>query len=207
MPSTCEARTKRAVQRPPTRARITTWPNFRDHRKSVAGPLLALLCRLQRKHGWTYVAEAGLRKMLCEDTGHMPGMDTVRRALDRLEELGYLHQVWLLKGGVMPDGGETYAGIRLIRVAMSRDERHSFLARARARARHREGRETTTGRVNHRALFDLMTVQKSAAPSAAAPPVDVDARRRENVAAVSALMASWAAQGLDPNTGQPLKPS
>jgi len=200
MPSTCPtARTKRTVQRPETRTAIpkTTWPNFRDHHKSVDRALLDLLCNLQRGHGWSYVAEAGLRKMICEDTGHMPGMDTVRRALDRLAMLGLLHQVWLVKGGVLPDGDVANAGVRLLRVAMSRAERHSFIARA----RRKDGREKTTGRVNHRALFELMTSQPAAKPLP--PKSNWHELRRIAQDKQHRLLAEWTAQGLDPNTGKP----
>jgi hypothetical protein len=186
MPASC-----RAVTRPETREIVprTAWPNFRDHGKSVDAALLRVLCNLQRAHGWSYVTEAGLRKMICEDLGHMPGMDTVRRALDRLAWQGLLHQVWLLKGGVLPDGNVASAGVRLIRVALSRAERASFLARV------RRGREKTTGRVNHRALFDLMSAQRKLAPPT--PPVAdatrmLEERRRAQLAAARELEARWA---------------
>ena len=197
-------RCRRTVSRPKTRAIVprTTWPNFRDHRKSVDHPLLALLCKLQQKHGWSYVAEAGLRKMICEDTGHMPGEDTVRRAIDRLEDkYGLLRQIALKKGGVLPDGRVASAGVRLIRVAVSRAERNSFLARARDRARRKQGRETTDGRVNHRALFELMTVKRKIAPPTPAPADAARAfeeRRQAALIAARELGARFAAEDEDP---------
>jgi hypothetical protein len=133
-------------------------PSFRASGRTVDAPLLRLLQNLQARHGWAHVTEAGLRKMLAEDTGLRAGEDTVRQALDRIAAQGTLHQVWLVKGGVMPGGEVTYAGVRLVRVAMSRAERTSFAARARGR------REMATGRVNHRQLFALMTAQKTLAP-------------------------------------------
>lgn len=174
---------RRTVTRPETREIVprTAWPNFRDHRKSVDAALMHLLCNLQRAHGWSYASEAGLRQKICEDVGHMPGMDTVRRALDRLAELGLLHQVWLLKGGILPNGDVASAGTRLIRVAMSRAERHSFIARARNR-----GREKSTGRVNHRALFELMTAQRTVAP----PPPPLDAARVFEERRAAAVLAA-----------------
>lgn len=185
---------KRTVDRPATRARVTSWPNFRDHSRSVDESMLRILCRLQQAHGWSYATEAGLRKMVCEDTGHMPGMDTIRRALDRLAAQGLLHQVWLLKGGLMPSGAVSTAGVRLIRVALSRAERQSFHCRARGK------REKTTGRVQHRALFELMTSKAKVAP----PPAPPDAahvfeqRRREALAAAHELARRFADEDAPP---------
>jgi len=187
MPALClhaAARQRRAIRRPKTREAVpkNECPNFRDHGKSVDAALLRLLCNLQKKHGWAYVSEASLRKMVAEDTGHLPGQDTIRRALNRLEQKqGLLHQVWLVKGGVMPDDPEQVvnAGCRLIRVALSRSERYSFLAQARLRAKRRTGRETTTGRINHRAMFELMTLQQAApSPKAEPAPLVFEIKRR-----------------------------
>lgn len=154
----------RVVARPGIRAAVprTAWPNFRDARKTVDRPLLYLLVRLQRRYGRAYVAEAALRKMICEDTGHMPGMDTIRRALDRLAGRGLLYQEHLVKGGILPDGSTAYAGMREIRVALSHAERLRLMDRA----RRKEGRVRSVGmRVDHRQLIELMTIKRSVAPS------------------------------------------
>lgn len=194
---------KRTIERPKTRETLgkyrartgTAAPGFRERRKSVDAPLLRIVGNLQKKYGWTYVAEAGLRQMIYADTGILPGQDTVRRALNRLARLGYLHQVDLEKGGVMPGGGVADAGVRLIRVAMSRAERHAFMARSRNKKR-----EKTTGRVNHRAMFELMTAKREVAPTPA--PADgqrvFEERRQAAIIAARKLQLDFAALDAKP---------
>lgn len=183
---------KRTVDRPTTRQPGRDWapdlPGFRERGRSVDDALLRILCRLQEAHGWSYATEAGLRKMVAEDTATKPGQDTVRRALDRLAAQGLLHQVWLLKGGLMPSGKVCTAGVRLVRVALSRAERSSFLYRARGK------REKTTGRVNHRALFELMTAKGKLAPAPAPPDAArvFEERRRAALEAAQELARRFA---------------
>jgi DNA-binding PadR family transcriptional regulator len=158
--------------------------------------LLRILQSLQRRHGWAYVSERVLRELFEQDTGHAPGVGTIRAALDRMSAQGILHQVWLLRGGLLPDGRVATAGTRLVRVALSRAERHSFMARAAGYERaFREGRarrrrETTTGKVNQAALFQLMSaardVRRPPAPETGASEFE---RMREGALAKLAALA------------------
>jgi len=173
------------VERPGTRAVVprTLWPNFRDTGGSVDYALLRILENLQRRWGWSHVTEAGLRQMVCEDTGKMPGVGTLPAALERLSAQGLLYQEWLIKGGVLPNGEVATAGVRLVRVAASRSERRAFLGRrpkpARGRRKLRAPRRVmTTGlRVNHRAVFLLEGAAAKPAPAPSAPAVDFERMR------------------------------
>ena len=176
---------KREVDRPQTRAVVprTAWPNLKEHGKTCEWHLLRILQNLQRGHGYAYITEAGLRTQFCEDTGHMPGVGTLPAALERLERQGVLHQLWLLKGGIRPDGIETTVGMRLIRVAMNRAERQNFAHRRRA------GRERTLGlRVQHRQLFELMKAKKDVPkPAPDTSAADFERRRGEQLEALEAF--------------------
>lgn len=176
---------KAEIKRPRTREVIprARCPNFRDAGRTVDAPLLKVLCSLQKKHGEAFASEAGLRFMIAQDTGHMPGLDTVRRALDRLEAQGLLAQVHLLPGGVRPDGAVCTYGTRLVAVPQCRRERRGLRARARA---------PETRRVNRRALFELgaarAQVAKAITPApAASSGVDFERRRRAQLEALAAL--------------------
>jgi hypothetical protein len=183
------SRKKRNVDRPETRAKVPrsgpgSWPNLRDHRLTVDREALRILVNLQRARGWAYITDAGLRVAFCEDTGHMPGVGTMYAALERMRALGLLHVVWLLKGGLRPDGEPATAGMWLIRVALNRGERQSFFGR------YKRAREKTTGRINHRAVFELMTSKRAAAPAPPAStlgPSDFERRRDEQLARLRAL--------------------
>src|ERR1700682_3720959 len=90
------------------------FPNFRDHGKMVDRPLLDLLARLQKRYGEAWASEDGLRRMICEDVGHMPGVDTIACAPERLERQGAVRQFWLKPGGIKPDGSPCTFGTRLV---------------------------------------------------------------------------------------------
>ncbi len=151
----------------------TEFPNFRDHAKTVRGPLLKLLINLQRRHGETFAAESGLRQMLCEDTKHMPGVGTVPHNLRKMEDEGIIWQEWLYGGGLKPDGEPCDFGMRLIRVAFNRQQRFAFAARAKARNR----RQGVTRNVELRKA----TVEQ-ARKHLASTVRDLDANERERAA-------------------------
>ena len=71
------------VRRPGTREVFprTEAPNFRDAGMMVDAPLLNVVASLQKRYGEAFASEAGLRQMIAQDTGHMPGVDTIPRAL------------------------------------------------------------------------------------------------------------------------------
>jgi hypothetical protein len=130
------------VRRPGLRERVSRLeiPNFRDDRGGAVAPhLLRLLQRLQRRHGETWASESGLRHMIAQDTGHMPGVGTVPAVLDRLQRDGLLEQVWILGGSLLPSGEPAHHGTRGIHVAQDRAERRAIRARNRRR-RFRERR-------------------------------------------------------------------
>jgi hypothetical protein len=154
----------------------------------VDGPLLKVLASLQRRYGESFASEAGLREMVCGDTGHMPGVDTIPCALERLEEQGVLAQEWLTPGGIMPDGAPCTYGTRLVRLAVNRRERFAFRRRARARNR----REGVSHRVVRRELGDAQHVIRGAiAPPPEARQVAADRKRETDLARLAELAESW----------------
>jgi hypothetical protein len=168
----------------------TEHPNFRDSGKLVTGPLLNVLGSLQKRHGEAFASEGGLRKMICEDTGHMPGVDTVATALERLEAEGLIAQEWLMAGGIKPDGSQCGRGTRLIRLAANRRERFAFAARARSRNR----REGITRRIDHHALRTLTQARASITSQVAPPPnpqQDFERARNEALAMAAELAEQW----------------
>jgi hypothetical protein len=178
---------------------ISEHPNFRDHGRTVDAPLLRVLANLQRRHGECFASEAGLRRMICEDVGHMPGVDTVPCALERLEAQGLLEQRWLKPGGILPDGSVCTHGTRLVIVPRCRIHRRGLAARAR--------RDGTTNRVQERMLQTLEQARASAMKPP--PPADDRARalerkRAEDLARLAQLADAWAledaAKGRPPDT-------
>jgi hypothetical protein len=172
------------IARPRTREVIprARCPNFRDAGRTVDAPLLKVLANLQKKHGEAFASEAGLRHMIAQDTGHMPGTDTIRRALERLEALGLVAQVWLKPGGILPDGGVCTYGTRLVHVPACHRDRRALRARAR--------RDGETRRVHRRALAELGSARAQVAAiltPAPAPAVDFERRRRAQLEALAAL--------------------
>lgn len=184
-----------------TRERVSTseHPNFRDHGRTVDAPLLNVLASLQKKHGESFASEAGLRRMICEDVGHMPGIDTVPSALERLEAQGLLEQRWLKPGGILPDGSVCTHGTRLIIIPRCRRHRRGLAARAR--------REGTTNRVQHRMLETLEQARRGAFRPLASTDDRVRAlerKRAEDLARLEQLGEAWAledaAKGRPPDT-------
>ncbi len=160
-------------------------PNFRDHGKMVDRALLKVIGSLQKKHGEAFASEAGLRRMICEDTGHMPGVDTIPTALERLERQGVVEQRWLKPGGVLPDGSPCTHGTRLVFLPQCRHDRRAL----RARANRREG---VTNRVDRRALETFTEARATIAKHVAAPDnrqQDADRKRREDLARLAELDA------------------
>lgn len=189
-----------SVRRPRTREIISTarHPNFKSAGRTVDSALLRIVGNLQRRHGEAWASEAGLRQMICEDTGRMPGLDTIRRALSRLGRQGVLEQVWLRPGGVLPDGSVCTHGTRLILLPQCR--------RARLGLAHKARREGETRRVQRRMVATLAGARASAfkpmAPPAASAEraADLDAKRRADTARLAELARQWQE---DPARGRP----
>jgi hypothetical protein len=177
------------VAPPRLRARdvVRDRPNFRDHGRTVDRPLLDLLVRLQARHGRAYASEAGLRRMICADTGHMPGVTTVQKALRRLGAQGLVVQVWLRAGQIMPDGAVSTHGTRLVFAPQARRARRAAIA-WNARQDRRAGYET---RMTARRASEL--VGKIAAPPAAPPRPTVDPFAAERARQL-ATAEEWAKQ-------------
>jgi hypothetical protein len=175
------------VVRPRTREVIptTVHPNFRDHGKTVDAPLLRNVGNLSRKNGEAIASEAGYRKMICEDTGHMPGVGTIPAALDRLAKQGLLQQVWLKPGGILPDGSVCTHGTRLVVLSVNRRER--VTARA-------ANRRATAVQRRYVAQDVQAALQRVAKPKALTPqPTDDEARqnREELLRRARELGAQW----------------
>lgn len=183
----------RPFTRPRTRERVTGVPNFRDHGMTVDRWLLALVGRLQARHGEAWASEAGLRFMIAQDTqretgdAHMPGLDTVRRALERLERRGLVLQTWLLPGGVLPDKSTCTHGTRLLTIPR--------LWRDRRVVRTRNRREGITNRVDGRALHTLEQARAAIAakvtPAPDARELAAARKRDEDRLRLAELAAKW----------------
>jgi hypothetical protein len=157
----------------------TLWPNFRDHGRTVDRPLLRVATNLQRRYGRAWASEGGLRKAICEDTGHMPGKTTISKALVRLAVQGLVVQVWLVAGQILPTGEVCTHGTRLVWVPKGDRGRR---AAARFNAEQPDGRQYRTRNVG----FDVrhLTAKLGGAerPSLPpAPPVDYRARALEQL--------------------------
>jgi hypothetical protein len=88
--------------------------------------LLKNVANLQRKHGEAWASEAGMRKMIGEDSGHMPGPSTVPKAVRRLAKHGLMLYRSLKKGDVMPDGSICRKGTMLLYVPVNRQEKRAL---------------------------------------------------------------------------------
>ena len=92
------------VRRVASRERVFDHPNFRDNGRTVDQPFLNLVTHLQQKHGRCFASVGGLRKMICQDTGMMPGVGTLEEADNRLAAQGLMYTQWLRAGQTLPDG-------------------------------------------------------------------------------------------------------
>lgn len=137
------------VRRIASRERVLTseFPNFRDHGRMVDRALLRLTQNLQKRYGRGWASEGGLRRMICQDTGHMPGISTVAKALVRLSREGLVVQVHLVGGQVLPDGELVTHGTRLVWIPRTARQRHAAkqFNKDLARSGQRYYRTRTTG--------------------------------------------------------------
>lgn len=186
--------TRARVERPRARARVSTsiHPNFRDHGRMVDSGLLRIVARLQQRFGQCWASEAGLRQMICQDTGHMPGVDTVRRALERLERQGLLLQEYLLPGGIKPDGSPCTHGTRLVWIPQCRRYRRTLAARTKGARR-----PGVTHRANPRAVRTLEEAIRAigakieASPTPSMTAQEFEERRARAIAAAREQAALW----------------
>jgi hypothetical protein len=113
--------------------------------------------------------------MIFEDTGHMPGVGTIAKALERLGEQGLLAQLWLVPGQILPDNNVCTHGTRLIWLSKNRRQRY-------ATKRFNREQKRRLGHRNRNVGFDvrkLSTLGMRPVPSAAAMP-DETYRERSN---------------------------
>jgi hypothetical protein len=123
------------VRRPKLReSRYPELPNFRDFAMTVDRDFLRLAGRLQSKHGEAWASEAGWRKMIAEDSGHMPGPSTVPKAVRRLAKHGLVLYRNLRKGEVMPDGSLSRKGTSLYYTPVGRHQKRALKSLAEHRA-------------------------------------------------------------------------
>jgi hypothetical protein len=141
------------------------WPNFRDHGRTVDRPLLRVATNLQARYGRAWASEGGLRKMICEDVGHMPGKTTIAKALVRLALQGLVVQVWLVAGQILPTQEVCTHGTRLVWVPRGDRQRR---AAKRFTAAQPDGRQYRTRNVG----FDVrqLTAKIAAAERPSMPP-------------------------------------
>ena len=183
-------------------------PGFREHSRMVDRHLLNIVCSLQKKHGQAYASDAGLRHMVWQDSGMMPGVGTIASALRRLEEQGILAQWWLCGGEILPDGSQCTKGTRLVWWPVGRDCRRRLQARARTRNRREPHRTRLVGFSAKAAVAELEramttgskreTAAQAAAAREAAYLERVETSKR---AAAELLAAEIAARGPPEATG------
>jgi len=164
----------------------TRFPNFRDHGKMVDRPLLRVLSSLQKGHCAAWASEASLRRMICEDTGHAPGVGTLPKALARLHRQGIVIALWLKPGGLMPDGSPCTYGTRWVELPHNRHAARAFRARSR--------REQAIS--NRPSREDRLSVEQARAKIAQAieklpdTRADFERMRRDALEALEALRSS-----------------
>jgi hypothetical protein len=148
------------------------------------------MCRLQRRHGVAWFAEAGARKMLCEDVGHMPGVGTIPAALARLERQGIVTRDWCTRGSVMPDGSVAAEGCVLVVVPQARIAPRVAQAMA---SRTRQER-IVRGRIHPQRIHELRQRMGAIAPRLANPgdrAASLERKREEDLARARELAAKW----------------
>jgi len=182
------------VTAPPARLRTrevvprSVAPNLRDHGKTCDRDLLRILGHLQAQHGEAWASEAGLRRMFWQDTGHCPGVDTIRTALERLERQGVLEQIWLKPGGILPTGSVCTHGTRLVHLPQGRRARRALVTRSRNR------RDGVNNRIDRRVVADVQAARASI--TRPVEPVDarvleVERKRRDDLRRLAELAAAW----------------
>jgi hypothetical protein len=173
----------------------TEYPNFRDHGMTVDVALLRLCTNLQKKYPLGgFASERQHRKMLCEDTGHMPGKDTIPMALKRLAAQGLVVHMWLVKGQIGPDGAPLKYGTRIVYVPKTDRQRRSAqrfnatLPERRIYRNRQSGFDVRTltaklGAADRPGMPPVPAVdrQPGAAPGHERPVVDYRARAREEL--------------------------
>lgn len=116
----------------------------------VDAGLIKLVRNLQKMQGgYALVSERSLRAMMHEDTlgcscgrcggrGHLSGVDTLRKAMQRLELLGYIERRQVRRGSTRPDGELAHVGSLCLRVPVNRGQKRAIAARA-PKVDHRQG--------------------------------------------------------------------
>jgi len=179
-----------------TRERRRDCPNFRDHGLTVDRSILHLLASLQRRHFYAWGSERRFREMIYDDTGHLPGVGTLRAALRRLELLGYLEVRWIWRGTETPDGGVAQRGCLRVRLAVNRGDRRAIVKRA----EHIDRRAGVSGRVTRIVPSTFAGVVREMGRGAPDERTEADQLRdlRASQGRGTAALAAWAkANGLD----------
>lgn len=163
---------------------------FRAAGRTTDRPLLAILSRLQQRYGRAFASEGGLRRMIYEDTGLMPGVGTLVRAIHRLADLGLVVNVWLRAGQELPDGNIAAHGTRLVWVPKARRQRRAA-KQYNAKQDRRAGYQT---RLTGHGAAEL--VKKLSGAIASAPPAPresdlIERERARQLRALADLEAAW----------------
>jgi len=155
----------------------------------VEAALLRLVCRLQRNHGVAFISEAGARMMICQDTGHMPGVGTIPAALRRLEIQGIVTRDWCTRGSIMPDGVQAIEGCMLLCVPQARIPPRVAAAMS---SRTRSER-IVRGRLHPQRLHELRQRTRALAPPLARGPdaAALERKRADDAQRLRELAAQW----------------
>lgn len=172
------------------------FPNFRDHGLRVDRPLLKIVRSNQRHWGHAALSEAMIRAMVVQDTGHCPGVNTIPKALRRLELDGQLECRWVEANGRHPNGGQVNFGILRIRVAKNSADARAIAGRAKHVDRRRgvDGHTVPMPRDFERALDKLAarSVARDGGPSPAVETrQDEAARRLRQLERAAELIDRW----------------
>lgn len=175
-------------------------PNFRDHGRTVDGPMLHALGRMVELYGRDRVfpSEGALRRWIAEDTGHMPGVTTVQKSLQRAREQGLVITHWIHRGQILPTGEVATHGTRQYWLPQDRRERRAAKAYNARQDRHAGwGARHTPNQA--RTLLERIA---KAPPKATAPVRGVDPhaaeRARQNAAALAWIEEEERARGKPP---------
>ena len=172
----------------------------------VDAPLTKVIRSTQRRWGYAALSEAMIRAMILQDTGHVPGVNTIPKALRRLELDGQLECRWVEANGRHPNGGQVDFGILRIRLAKNTQDRRAIAGRARHvdRSRGIDGHVVPMPRDFERAIAKM--IPRQLAREGGAPSVesreDEAVRKLRTLERVAEMIDRWPLE----NPADPEKP-
>jgi hypothetical protein len=168
------------------------WPNFRDAGRTVDHSLLRISENLQRPYGRGWASEGGYRKMVCQDTGLMPGATTVAKAFARLAAQGLIVQVWLVPGQMLPNKEVCTHGTRLVWVPKTDRQRYAAKRFAKSRSARTPYRTRNVAFDPRMLVARIAAAERPSMPAAGESAIEADRRRRaEQIAKLAILEQEW----------------